>query len=61
MKSILHLKDDTEYQIPLREAEKGDRAKVKITVPNSEAEKAANEEKVNNEKEAKQDHFEEKE
>ena len=28
MKSILHLKDDTEYQIPLREAGEGDRAKV---------------------------------
>ena len=28
MKSILHLKDDTEYQIPLRETEKGGRAKV---------------------------------
>lgn len=41
MKSILHLKDDTEYQIPLREAEKG-RAKVGAT----EAEKAANKEKV---------------
>ena len=28
MKSILHLKDDTEYQIPLREAGEGDRVKV---------------------------------
>ena len=42
MKSILHLKDDTEYQIPLRETEKDDRAKVgadvETTVPNPEAE-----------------------
>ena len=43
MKSILHLKDDTEYQIPLRETEEDDRAKVGTT----EAEKAANKEKVN--------------
>ena len=43
MKSILHLKDDTEYQIPLRETEEDDRAKVETT----EAEKAANKEKVN--------------
>lgn len=43
MKSILHLKDDTEYQIPLRETEKDDRAKVGTT----EAEKAANKERVN--------------
>lgn len=43
MKSILHLKEDTEYQIPLRETEKDDRAKVGTT----EAEKAANKEKVN--------------
>lgn len=42
MKSILHLKDDTEYQIPLRETEEDDRAKVGTT----EAEKAANKEKV---------------
>lgn len=42
MKSILHLKDDTEYQIPLREAEKGDRAKVGTI----EAEEAANKEKA---------------
>ena len=41
MKSILHLKDDTEYQIPLRETEKDDRAKV-----GTEAEKAPNKEKV---------------
>ena len=40
MKSILHLKDDTEYQIPLRETEKDNRAKVDVetTVPNPEAE-----------------------
>ena len=41
MKSILHLKDDTEYQIPLRETEEDDRAKVgadvETTVPNPEA------------------------
>ena len=42
MKSILHLKEDTEYQIPLRETEKDDRAKVGTT----EAEKATNKEKV---------------
>ena len=41
MKSILHLKDDIEYQIPLRETEKDDRAKVGTI----EAEKAANKEK----------------
>ena len=38
MKSILHLKDDTEYQIPLREAEEGDRAKVRATAANPEVE-----------------------
>ena len=43
MKSILHLKDDAEYQIPLRETEEDDRAKVGTT----EAEKAANKERVN--------------
>ena len=43
MKSILHLKDDTEYQIPLRETEKGDRAEVGTT----ETEKTANKERVN--------------
>lgn len=42
MKSILHLKEDTEYQIPLRETEKADRAKIGTT----EAEKAANKGKV---------------
>lgn len=42
MKSILHLKEDTEYQIPLRETEKDDRAKVGTT----EAGKAVNKEKV---------------
>ena len=31
MKSILHLKDDTEYQIPLRETEKDNRAEVGTT------------------------------
>lgn len=34
MKSILHLKDDTEYQIPLRETEKDDRVKVGTTTAN---------------------------
>ena len=34
MKSILHLKDDTEYQIPLRETEKDDRAEVGTTKEN---------------------------
>ena len=43
MKSILHLKEDTEYQIPLKETEEDDRAKVGAT----EAEKAANKERVN--------------
>lgn len=42
MKSILHLKEDTEYQIPLRETEKDDRAKVGTT----EAGKTVNKEKV---------------
>ena len=32
MKSILHLKDDTEYQIPLREAGEDNRAKVGVDV-----------------------------
>ena len=48
MKSILHLKDDTEYQIPLRETEEDDRAKVGAT----EDEKTADKKKVNDEKEA---------
>lgn len=48
MKSILHLKDDTEYQIPLRETEEDDRAKVGTT----EAGKAANKEKATDEEEA---------
>lgn len=58
MKSILHLKDDTEYQIPLREAEKGDRAKVETTAANPEvkaekkAEKVDDKEKVGDEGEA---------
>ena len=46
MKNILHLKDDTEYQIPLRETEKDDRAEVGTT----EAENTANKEKVNDRK-----------
>lgn len=50
MKSILHLKDDTEYQIPLRE---DNRAKVGTTAANPEvkAEKAADVEKANDEEE----------
>ena len=64
MKSILHLKDDTEYQIPLRETEKDDkrtdRAKVGVATANpevevkkeAEAKKVDNMEKVNNEEEA---------
>ena len=42
MKSILHLKDDTEYQIPLKETEEDDRAEVGTT----KAEKAADKKKV---------------
>ena len=42
MKSILHLKDDTEYQIPLRETEKDDkrtdRAKVDVATANPKVE-----------------------
>ena len=62
MKSILHLKDDTEYQIPLRETEEDDkrtdRAKVAVANPEvevkkeTEAKKVDNGEKVNNEEEA---------
>ena len=60
MKSILHLKDDTEYQIPLREKDDKvtDRVKVDVATANpevgvkkeTEAEKAANGEKVNDKK-----------
>ena len=62
MKSILHLKDDTEYQIPLRETEKDDkrtdRAKVEVAAANpevgvkkeAEAKKVDNGEKVNDKK-----------
>lgn len=54
MKSILHLKDDTEYQIPLRETEEDGRVKVganganpKVVVKEeTEAEKAANKEEI---------------
>ena len=49
MKSILHLKDDTEYQIPLRETEEDDRAKV-VTTAKKKTDKTSQEE-VNNEKE----------
>ena len=63
MKSILHLKDDTEYQIPLREGNdesKEGRAKVGTTAANpevevkkeAEAKKVDNGEKVNDEEEA---------
>ena len=56
MKSILHLKDDTEYQIPLRE--KNNRAEVGTTAANpeveveeeAEAKKVDNGEKVNDKK-----------
>lgn len=61
MKSILHLKDDTEYQIPLREGNdesKEGRAKVGTTAANpevevkkeAEAKKVDNGEKVNDKK-----------
>ena len=60
MKSILHLKDDTEYQIPLREGdEETDRAKVDVAtanpVVNAEKEdekKVDDKKKVNDEVEA---------
>lgn len=58
MKSILHLKDDTEYQIPLRETEKDDRAKLGTTAANpevkaeKEAEKVDDKKKVDDEGEA---------
>lgn len=62
MKSILHLKDDTEYQIPLRETEKGNRAEVGTTAANpevkaekeaeKEAEKVDDKKKVDDEGEA---------
>ena len=42
MKSILHLKDDTEYQIPLRETEEDDRAKVGKVKKETEAETQQN-------------------
>ena len=48
MKSILHLKDDTEYQIPLREAEKGNRAEVGANKENkADVETAANQSQNN--------------
>ena len=58
MKSILHLKDDTEYQIPLRETEKNNRAEVGTNGANpevevkkeAEAKKVDNGEKVNDKK-----------
>ena len=58
MKSILHLKDDTEYQIPLRETEKDNRAEVGTTAANpevkaeKEAEKVDDKKKVDDEGEA---------
>ena len=42
MKSILHLKDDTEYQIPLRETEEDDRAKAGKVKKEIEAETQQN-------------------
>ena len=50
MKSILHLKDDTEYQIPLRETEKNNRAEVGATVANSEVKSEKEAEKVDDKK-----------
>ena len=50
MKSILHLKDDTEYQIPLREAGEGDRAKVGTTAANPEVKAEKEAEKVDDKK-----------
>ena len=50
MKSILHLKDDTEYQIPLRETEKNNRAEVGTTTANSEVESEKEAEKVDDKK-----------
>lgn len=56
MKSILHLKDDTEYQIPLRETETGKDNRVKVGAnganPKVVVKKAADVEKVNNREEA---------
>lgn len=58
MKSILHLKDDTEYQIPLRETEKDNRAEVGTTTAKpevkaeKEAEKADDKKNVDDEGEA---------
>lgn len=57
MKIILHLKDDTEYQIPLRETEKDGRVKVGANGANpevkaeKEAEKVDDNKKVNDEEE----------
>ena len=50
MKSILHLKDDTEYQIPLRETEKNNRAEVGTTAANSEVKSEKEAEKVDDKK-----------
>lgn len=52
MKSILHLKDDTEYQIPLRETEKDDRAKVGTTASNPEVKAEKEAEKVDDKEKA---------
>ena len=52
MKSILHLKDDTEYQIPLRETEKDDRAKVGTTAANPEVKAEKEAEKVDDKEKA---------
>ena len=54
MKSILHLKDDTEYQIPLREMEKDNRVKVRTmgtTDANPKGEVKKEAEKVDDKKE----------
>ena len=56
MKSILHLKDDTEYQIPLREAGEGGRAKVGADVaaanPEVKAEKVDDKKNTDDKKNA---------
>ena len=46
MKSILHLKDDTEYQIPLRETEKDGRAKVGAAATQLQSEQKSKKEQL---------------
>lgn len=52
MKSILHLKDDTEYQIPLREKDNRVKVGANGANPEVEAEKADDVEKANDKEEA---------